>query len=365
MKKLLVRRPYYLTWSTAVLLIADEYLCWKYINTCMPCLGTYIIILSLIILGLLILGFRIDCFQGINRETIAKFISNSVEGSIHYLALLFLFIMHLTWFIDIMYGFMVSSNNGELLKALPSFLTMILLLFIIPSYNISSDIANKSLLICPISGLSSSNLQLLCYPFEKNVYDTSSEDSCQLINLTHFVIIPSNEVMNEQFDDAFINDVREHEWTIQAKKELAQSLADAMNKFNGHPQSSKAQALADILSKYVNLYYNRNDIVFKVTSPINYNSLDSVFEKCGEVLDIEESNCAETLLYISPGTKNVSVGLSLYGVKRGRHLLYFEQTKLQSGNQKSKLVAFNPDVNDRNLSSLIYSLLEDKKDMNM
>ena len=129
MKKLLVRRPYYLTWSTAVLLIADEYLCWKYINTCMPCLGTYIIILSLIILGLLILGFRIDCFQGINREAIAKFISNSVEGSIHYLALLFLFIMHLTWFIDIMYGFMVSSNNGELLKALPSFLTMILLFY--------------------------------------------------------------------------------------------------------------------------------------------------------------------------------------------------------------------------------------------
>ena len=241
----------------------------------------------------------------------------------------------------------------------------ILLLYIIPSYNISSEISNKSLLICPISGLSPSNLQLLFYPIVKNVYDTSSEDSCQLLNLNHFVIIPSNEVMNERFDDAFINDVREHEWTIQAKKELAQSLAGAMNKFNGHPQSSKAQALADILSKYVNLYYNRNDIVFKVTSPINYNSLDSVFEKCGEVLDIEESNCAETLLYISPGTKNVSVGLSLYGVKRGRHLLYFEQTKLHSGDQSSKLVAFNPDVNDRNLSSLIYSLLEDKKDMNI
>jgi hypothetical protein len=138
-----------------------------------------------------------------------------------------------------------------------------------------------------------------------------------------------------------------------------------MNKYNKHPQSCKAKALADIFSKYVNLIHDRDGVVFKVTSPINYNSLDSVFEKCGEVLDIEESNCAETLLYISPGTKNVSVGLSLYGVKRGRHLLYFEQTKLQSGDQSSKLVAFNPDVNDRNLSSLIYSLLEDKKDMNM
>ena len=40
----------------------------------------------------------------------------ATSGVAIILALLFLFIMHLTWFIDIMYGFMVSSNNGELLK---------------------------------------------------------------------------------------------------------------------------------------------------------------------------------------------------------------------------------------------------------
>lgn len=363
MKKLLVQRPYYLTWCILVLLISDEYLCWKYINACMPGSGIYIIILSSIIIGLLILGFCVDCFQGINRETIGKFISNSVEGSIHYLVLLFLFIMHLTWFIDTMYGFIVNSDNGELLKALPSFVTMILLLYIIPSYNVSSELANKSLLICPISGLSKINMQLLCYPFN-NVYDTSSGDNCQLTHLTNYVIIPSNEVMEERFDDTFIKEIRDEASKSTAKKDLAQSLADAMDEYNKLTQCSKAKALADIFSKYVALYHNRNDVGFKVTSPINYNSLNSVFDKCGEVLDKEEFNCSETLLYISPGTKNVSVGLSLYGVKRGRHLLYFEQTKLQSGDQNPKLVAFNPDVSDRNLSSLIYSLLEDKKDMN-
>lgn len=357
------RRPFFLTHVIWIMMLWVEFWAWWYINS-----NEYSIWIAvscgfafLFLFILLLVGHRYDYFIPINKRIISKFISNSVDGSIHFVILLFIFILQFTWFVDSLYEVFVKSEFCDIVKTLPSAVTMVVLLFIIPNIKVRCDLNNKKLLVTPISGLAERNLELIFYPFAKNVYDSARKDTCQMLGLEKCVIIPSDRVLKNKFSD----DVKE---SIEAKKNvsdsvkrnMAQLLIEKIESYNSdkHSQScnicrkNRLGQLGKILRLYLRLFYDK-DVDVLVTSPINYDSLDSVFESCRTVLDEHEVSSAETLLYISPGSSSVAGGLCLYGIKRGRHLLYYEQTG------PGHLVAFEPDVNDRNLSSFIADISDD------
>lgn len=359
----LKRRPFFLTHVIWILMLYVELWTWWHINSieystwgAVSCCAAF---LSLCIL--LLVGHRREYFIPINKRIISKFISNSVDGSIHFVILLFIFILQFTWFVDSLYDVFVKSEFCDIVKTVPSAVTMVLLLFIIPNVKVKCDLSNKKLLVTPISGLAERNLELIFYPFVKNVYDSARKDSCQLLDLEKCVIIPSDRVLQAKFDDAVKKSIEAKKNVADsAKNNIAQLLIEKIEVYNSDKHSlncnicrkNRLGQLGEILGLYLRLFYGR-DVDVLVTPPINYDSLDSVFESCRTVLAEHEVNSAETLLYISPGPSSVAGGLCLYGVKRGRHLLYYEQTGL------GHLVAFEPDVNDRNLASFIADISDD------
>ncbi|MBR2127767.1 MAG: hypothetical protein IJ940_02730 [Bacteroidales bacterium] len=375
MSEFLKRRPFYLTTVILLMMLWIEFWVWWLINSkeISSCIAVSMVVAGLAIVVLLIVGSRLRSFLPVNKRIISKFISNSVEGGIHHVILLFVFILQFTWFVDSLYDVVVKSDVNSLLKAVPSAFAMFLLIFIIPNIKIRCELNNKKLLITPISGLAKRNLDLICYPFFKNVYDTNRDfradngssidekERCQLIELDECVVIPSDKVLADKFDDIIVELIHKKENDPDSdKRNLAKLLSERIMSYNSDNHGSKCKIcidgrrrhLGDILRLYVKLFYSK-EVTFHITPATDYNSLDSVFESCRKVLDKHEVEPAETLLYISPGPSCVAGGLCLYGIKRGRHLLYYEQT------DPGHLVAFEPDVSDRNLSSFIADIADD------
>lgn len=297
------------------------------------------------------------------------------------LMIMIAFLAQLTWFFDSMFNIMYIDSDVVWWKAwLNVLLTVIIsfaLLRIYPYYKRNTELVHRNHIYSGLSSLPSGscqyrNIDLLVKPLITQINDEQTSDANSgrfLLHLKKFTVFPSKDF---KFDfqlvpplkdkdgiyEEFINIMKSQSGTDYEEAESVREVYDARYRkivrqgeevefMSFAAEGSKFAALIKLFTRIAvskNTNYSEetkneihrmlSELEIKVLPPeLDYDNFQDSFAEIDRNISSQDEEC---LIYISPGTANLTGILTSFGMKGNRMILYHHQGK-------DKVMAINLD----------------------
>ena len=297
------------------------------------------------------------------------------------LMIMIAFLAQLTWFFDSMFNIMFIDSDVVWWKAwLNVLLTVIIsfaLLRIYPYYKRNTELVHRNHIYSGLSSLPSGscqyrNIDLLVKPLITQIDDEQTSDANSgrfLLHLKKFTVFPSKDF---KFDfqlvpplkdkdgiyEEFINIMKSQSRTDYEEAESVREVYDARYRkivrqgeevefMSFAAEGSKFAALIKLFARIAvskNTNYSEetkneihrmlSELEIKVLPPeLDYDNFQDSFAEIDRNISSQDEEC---LIYISPGTANLTGILTSFGMKGNRMILYHHQGK-------DKVMAINLD----------------------
>ena len=298
------------------------------------------------------------------------------------LMIMIAFLAQLTWFFDSLFNIMFIDSDVVWGKAGLNVLLMVIasfaLLSIYPYYKRNTELVHRSHIY---SGLSSSpsgscqyrNIDLLVKPLITQIDDEQTSDANSgkfLLHLKKFTVFPSRDF---KFDfqlvpppkdkdgiyEEFINIMKSQSRTDCEEAETVREVYDARYKKKVRQEEKEVEFMsfaaegskfAALIKLFARIAVNKNtnysvetkneihrmlsELEIKVLPPeLDYDNFQDSFAEIDRNISSQDEEC---LIYISPGTANLTSILTSFGMKGNRMILYHNQGK-------DKVMAINLD----------------------
>ena len=230
-------------------------------------------------------GLFLGVYRWPSLGIISRFLDNSIKGGGIVFFLLFLFIIHLTWGIDMLCECIIKQDYSYWGQALVSVfsLTVLLCIFPYPDPVNKSDNSRETVISALSLGskngknvLNWSNIDLLIKPFAPQAIknEFGEEAKCSLQNL---YIIPSNDLIKSRIDD-------------DVSKYLNDKICnnDICKKIDEYNDNQNLVNLSQLIHQIIKLLYGQEISVCIYDGSVDYNSFDSVKKAVVEVLQKDE-----------------------------------------------------------------------------